>query len=66
MWRAVDDGGQLQYGNFMDTVLQLMPFYWIRLVGGTLYLTGMLMCGFNILKTISAAPAPAVAPAAAK
>lgn len=65
MWRAVDEGGQLQYGNFMDTVLQLMPFYWIRLVGGLMYLTGMLICGFNILKTISAAPATA-SPVAAK
>ena len=68
MWRAVDEGGQLQYGNFMDTVLLLMPFYWIRLVGGLMYLTGVFIMAFNLFKTASSAPSPAGAaqPALAK
>ncbi len=53
MWRAFDDAGQLQYANFMDTVLQLMPFYWIRLVGGLMYLVGLLIMAFNLIKTVT-------------
>jgi cytochrome c oxidase cbb3-type subunit I/II len=65
MWRAVDDGGQLQYGNFMDTVLQLMPFYWIRLVGGLMYLGGLLVMIYNVTRTIqSAGSAPSTAASA--
>ena len=30
--------------------------YWVRMVGGTLYLTGMLLLAFNVLKTIAKAP----------
>ena len=55
MWRALDESGQLLYPNFMDTVNTLMPFYWIRLVGGLMYLTGILMLGYNLAMTISTA-----------
>ena len=52
MWRAVDpDTGLLAYPNFMDTVLTLIPFYWIRLAGGLMYLAGMVMCGWNLWQT---------------
>ena len=53
----------------MDTVLQLMPFYWIRLTGGTMYLVGLLIMAFNLIKTakgdtpLVAAPTPVAAPA---
>ncbi len=66
MWRAFDEGGQLQYPAFLDTVQQLMPFYWIRLVGGLSYLTGMLMCCWNVIMTVKNAPAAAAQPAVAK
>jgi len=65
MWRAVDDAGQLQYPNFMDTVLQLMPFYWVRLGGGTMYLLGVLMMAYNLVQTARGAPAAQTAPVAA-
>ncbi len=58
MWKALDADGQLQYGNFMDTVLQLMPFYWIRLIGGLMYLSGLLLMVYNIAKTVMSAPSP--------
>ena len=51
MWRAIDESGQLQYPNFMDTVTTLMPFYWIRLVGGLMYFTGILMMAYNVAMT---------------
>ena len=66
MWRAVDEGGQLVYSNFMDTVLQLLPFYWIRLFGGLMYLGGLLLMAFNFIKTVRGgahAPAPVATPA---
>jgi cytochrome c oxidase cbb3-type subunit I/II len=63
MWRAVDDAGQLVHPSFMDTVLQLIPFYWVRLLGGTLYLTGLLLALYNLYRTATG-PAPQGAPSA--
>ena len=36
--------------------MRLMPMYWVRVVGGTLYITGMVMFGYNILMTWQARP----------
>ncbi len=53
MWRAIDpDTGLLAYPSFTDTVLRLVPFYWLRLLGGTLYLGGMLLAGWNLVMTM--------------
>ncbi|MFT7520092.1 MAG: cbb3-type cytochrome c oxidase subunit I, partial [Kiritimatiellia bacterium] len=52
MWRAVDENGLLVYPIFMDIVNQLTPYYWLRMIGGTLFFTGMCMQGFNLLMTI--------------
>jgi hypothetical protein len=35
MWRAFDETGRLQYPDFVETVIKLMPMYWVRVVGGT-------------------------------
>ncbi len=67
MWRAIDEGGQLKYSAFLDTVLELMPFYWIRLVGGTMYLTGMLLGCWNLFQTTRGEQlAPSSSPAVAR
>jgi cytochrome c oxidase cbb3-type subunit I/II len=60
-WRALDDAGQLKYPNFVEIVHQLQPFYWLRLVGGLMYLVGMLMLAWNFYKTTSARTAAPVA-----
>jgi len=57
MWRALDPMGGLRYSDFLETVMVLMPMYWIRVFGGTLYLTGGVLCGINLLKTWAARPA---------
>ncbi|HVX41731.1 MAG TPA: cytochrome-c oxidase, cbb3-type subunit I [Gemmatimonadaceae bacterium] len=57
MWRAFDSTGRLAYPDFIETVLKLMPMYWMRAVGGSLYIIGMLMFGWNILMTWRARPA---------
>jgi len=67
MWRAVSDDGTLTY-TFVESVKATYPFYAIRLLGGLLYLGGMVLMAWNMAKTIGAArsvnaaiPAPAVA-----
>jgi cytochrome c oxidase cbb3-type subunit I/II len=57
MWRAFDAVGQLQYPDFVETVTTLIPMYWVRVVGGSLYLTGMILCAFNLFKTWQGRPA---------
>ena len=57
MWRAFDTTGRLAYPDFIETVLKLMPMYWMRAVGGTLYIIGMLIFGWNILMTWRTRPA---------
>jgi cytochrome c oxidase cbb3-type subunit I/II len=69
MWKQFKPDGTLQYGNFLETVTQIIPMYWMRAIGGTLYLVGVLVLVYNIVRTIKqgaaieddAAEAPALA-----
>lgn len=56
MWRAFDENGTLAYPAFIETVTELMPFYWIRAVGGTLFLAGALIGAYNLVMTWMARP----------
>ncbi len=56
MWRAFDETGRLAYPNFVETVMQLMPMYWVRLVGGTMFLVGALLAIFNVAMTWTQRP----------
>jgi cytochrome c oxidase cbb3-type subunit I/II len=51
MWRAFDDTGRLLYPDFVETTLRLIPMYWVRVIGGALYIGGTLLCGLNMLMT---------------
>lgn len=51
MWRAFDATGRLQYPAFIETVVVLLPMYWIRVLGGTLYLAGALLGMYNFIRT---------------
>ena len=57
MWRAFDETGRLAYPDFVETVLKLMPMYWMRVAGGTMYIAGMVIFGWNIFKTWANRPA---------
>ena len=57
MWRAFDETGRLAYPDFIETVLKLMPMYWMRVVGGSLYIVGILIFGWNIIMTWRRRPA---------
>ena len=50
MWRAVDGEGNLTY-NFVETVQAMHPYYLVRFLGGVLYLTGMLIMVYNLVRT---------------
>lgn len=51
MWRAVNDDGTLTY-SFVESVKATFPYYVVRLVGGLLYLAGMLIMAYNMFKTV--------------
>jgi cytochrome c oxidase cbb3-type subunit I/II len=52
MWKQFNPDGTLTYGNFLETVTEIIPMYAMRAVGGTLYLAGMLILIYNIYVTI--------------
>lgn len=54
MWSAMDDAGNLIYPNFIETVVKIVPMYWVRAIGGSLVLTSFLMMIFNLFKTAMA------------
>jgi cytochrome c oxidase cbb3-type subunit I/II len=56
MWRAFDDTGRLQYPDFLETVTKLMPMYWVRVLGGTLYIAGLFIGVYNMYKTWQSRP----------
>jgi cytochrome c oxidase cbb3-type subunit I len=51
MWRAVNPDGSLTY-TFVESVKATFPFYVIRLLGGVLYLGGMLVMLWNTFMTV--------------
>jgi cytochrome c oxidase cbb3-type subunit 1 len=53
MWRATNPDGTLTYA-FVESVKATFPYYVIRLLGGALYLAGMLIMFWNCLQTVRA------------
>jgi cytochrome c oxidase cbb3-type subunit I/II len=51
MWKQFTSDGFLQYGNFLETVIRIIPMYMLRAVGGTLYVTGIVLMWVNLYKT---------------
>lgn len=54
MWKEFNADGNLMYPNFLSTVTQLKIFYILRGVGGTLYLSGVFIMIYNLIKTAKA------------
>ncbi|TRW27292.1 cytochrome-c oxidase, cbb3-type subunit I [Flavobacterium zepuense] len=52
MWKQFNPDGTLKYGNFLETVKEIIPMYWMRAIGGTLYLIGVIVLVYNIIQTI--------------
>ena len=51
MWKAFTEEGQLKF-QFLETVTHILPMYWVRSIGGTLYLIGAFTMVYNLRKTI--------------
>ncbi len=51
MWKDFNPDGTLK-NNFMQTVEAIMPMYWMRAIGGTLFVIGLLVLCYNVIKTI--------------
>ena len=54
MWKQFNPDGTLVYGNFLETVTQILPMYAMRAFGGTLYLIGFILLAYNVYKTAKA------------
>jgi len=52
MWKQFTPDGFLQYGNFLETVTQILPMYALRALGGTLYFAGVIMMVINLIRTV--------------
>lgn len=51
MWKQFTPEGNLQYPNFLETVINIIPMYMIRALGGTIYLVGAIIMAYNLFKT---------------
>ncbi|WP_437918285.1 cytochrome-c oxidase, cbb3-type subunit I [Sphingobacterium sp. LRF_L2] len=67
MWKEFTPEGVLKYPNFLATTLEIIPMHMMRAIGGALYLAGVIIMTFNLIKTMRAgklqANEPAEAPA---
>jgi cytochrome c oxidase cbb3-type subunit 1 len=62
MWRAVNADGTLTY-SFVESLERMYPYYFVRLLGGLLFLSGMLIMAYNVWKTVAGSkPAEAAIP----
>lgn len=57
MWRAFEPDGRLVYPDFIETVIAIVPMYWVRLVGAVLFFAGVILLVWNLYRTIRRAPA---------
>lgn len=51
MWKEFTPFGTLAWGNFLDTVFQIIPMYAIRALGGTLFFVSVCVGVYNLYKT---------------
>ncbi len=51
MWREFAADGTLQYKDFLETVTELRPYYILRTLGGVLYISGVILMAYNLIKT---------------
>jgi len=54
MWRATNADGTLTY-SFVESLEATYPFYFIRFLGGLLFLSGMFIMAYNVFKTVRGA-----------
>jgi len=50
MWNAMNADGSLTY-TFMETMVEMYPYWWARGFGGIIYLVGVVVFIYNLIKT---------------
>ncbi|MEN9457684.1 MAG: cytochrome-c oxidase, cbb3-type subunit, partial [Bacteroidota bacterium] len=53
MWKQFTPEGQLKF-QFLETVTRIIPMYILRGLGGTIYLTGVIIMAVNLIRTAKA------------
>lgn len=51
MWREMDEMGNLVYPDFVETIQEIVWLWWFRVLGGVLYVGGVVMLCINALMT---------------
>jgi cytochrome c oxidase cbb3-type subunit I/II len=51
MWKQFTAEGVLQYPNFLETVIRIIPMYVMRSIGGAIYLSGVFLLYYNVYRT---------------
>jgi len=54
MWRAINEDGTLTY-SFVEALEASHPGFVVRMIGGAIFFTGMLLMAYNTWRTVSAA-----------
>ncbi len=52
MWKDFGPDGILVYPEFIKTTISIMPMYIMRSLGGTIYLFGVFVMVYNLIKTV--------------
>lgn len=52
MWRAANVDGTLTY-TFIESLKAKYPYYFVRFLGGVMFLMGMLIMVYNVIKTLA-------------
>ena len=51
MWHAMNPDGSLTY-TFMETMVEMYPYWWIRAIGGLIYFAGIIVFIYNLVMTV--------------
>ncbi len=54
MWKQFTPDGFLVYKNFLDTLLEIKTAYWLRALGGSIYIIGVFIMVYNVWRTVAA------------
>jgi cytochrome c oxidase cbb3-type subunit 1 len=51
MWNAMNSDGSLTY-TFMETMVEMYPYWWARVFGGVIYMAGLVVFIYNIYMSV--------------
>jgi cytochrome c oxidase cbb3-type subunit I/II len=54
LWKEFTPEGLLKYPNFLETTLRILPMHILRSIGGAMYLIGVIVMAYNLVKTMKA------------